>query len=168
MNAKRLALVVVVVASVACLSGCTAKPPPTVAAVLPDDKSSFADMAMARGRMFLISTVGPGGAWRSTTYSSFQDGASLTPLVVLALQELHDRGGAGSAIARGTEYLVSMVKPNGTIDFDEHRLSYPVYTAALAVRVLSQPGGEPHRAARDAWLAELRRRQLDETLGWSP
>jgi squalene-hopene/tetraprenyl-beta-curcumene cyclase len=149
------------------LTGCAAKPP-AVRPVVPDDKSSFADMALARARAYLTSKVGPDGAWRSDVYSSFRDGTSLTPLVLLALHEMNEPGGPGSALQRGAEYLVQPARPDGTIDPGEPGLSYPTYTAALAVRVLSLPGNERHRAARDAWLADLRRRQLDESLDWAP
>ena len=47
-------------------------------------------------------------------------------------------------------------------------MAYPVYTAAGAVQVLSQPGNARHQKARDAWLAYLRQRQLTEDLGWQP
>jgi squalene-hopene/tetraprenyl-beta-curcumene cyclase len=170
MTLNRIGSSAVLTALAVALAGCTPKPLPSAptAPVVPDDKSSFADMAMARARHFLIAKQGADGTWRSDTYSSFRDGASLTPLVVLALNELHDQGCDDSALGRGTEYLVKLVKPDGTIDAGEYGLSYPVYTAALAVRVLSRPGNERHKAARDAWLAELRRRQLDESLGWGP
>jgi hypothetical protein len=47
-------------------------------------------------------------------------------------------------------------------------LSYPVYTAAGAVIVLSHRDHVEHRQARDAWLSFLRERQLTEHLGWQP
>jgi squalene-hopene/tetraprenyl-beta-curcumene cyclase len=61
-----------------------------------------------------------------------------------------------------------MARADGTIDEGEHGLSQPLYTAALATTVLSQPEAADHRAARDAWLKDLRRRQLTEALGWGP
>ncbi len=141
-----------VVPALVALSGCTARAP----------------SPLERGRQFLTARQGSDGAWRSETYSSFRDGASLTPLVLLALQELPGPAGNDAAVARGTEYLARLVRPDGTIDAGEQGLSYPIYTAALAVRVLSLPGNEQHKAARDTWLADLRRRQLDESLGWGP
>ena len=47
-------------------------------------------------------------------------------------------------------------------------ITYPVYTAAGAVIALSRMGGRANAEARDAWLADLRQRQLTEELGWMP
>jgi squalene-hopene/tetraprenyl-beta-curcumene cyclase len=152
------------------LAGCHARmypPAPTVPPVN-DDKSALVEKATARARNWLRARIGPDGAWRSETYASFRDGASLTPLALLALAEQRTPTDFGPDVRRGTEYLAKLARPDGTIESGQHGPSYPVYTAALAVRVLSLPGAEPFRAARDAWLADLRRRQLDETLGWSP
>jgi hypothetical protein len=47
-------------------------------------------------------------------------------------------------------------------------MAYPVYSAsaaAIALTFLNVPEG---REARDAWLRDLRRRQLTEDLGWEP
>jgi squalene-hopene/tetraprenyl-beta-curcumene cyclase len=151
------------------LAGCGTRAalPSAAAPAAPDSQSALADRAVSRAREWLLARRGPDGAWRSDTYSSFRDGASLTPLVLMALHELHEPGGPGSAVARSAEYLAGLIRPDGTIEAGAQGLSYPVYTAALAVRVLSRPGNGRHRAARDAWLVELRRRQLDEALGWS-
>jgi squalene-hopene/tetraprenyl-beta-curcumene cyclase len=121
--------------------------------------------AAARGRQWLLDRRAADGTWRSDVYSAFRDGPSLTPLALLALQELNDPATA-VVVASGYDYLAKMVKPDGTIDAAAEGVNYPVYTAALAVRVLSR--SPRHRPARDAWLAELRRRQLDEGNGWTP
>jgi squalene-hopene/tetraprenyl-beta-curcumene cyclase len=59
-----------------------------------------------------------------------------------------------------------MACPDGSIKEGEFGLSYPVYTAAGAVLILSSPGNAQYRSARDAWLGYLSKRQLTETLGW--
>jgi squalene-hopene/tetraprenyl-beta-curcumene cyclase len=47
-------------------------------------------------------------------------------------------------------------------------MTYPVYTASAAVIALTSLNFPDSRGARDAWLRELRRRQLTEALGWEP
>jgi squalene-hopene/tetraprenyl-beta-curcumene cyclase len=69
---------------------------------------------------------------------------------------------------KGSAYLASHVRPDGTIEAGPHGLAYPVYASAGAVEVLSHPSNARHREARDAWLAYLRQRQLREELGWVP
>jgi squalene-hopene/tetraprenyl-beta-curcumene cyclase len=51
---------------------------------------------------------------------------------------------------------------------DPGELIYPVYTASASVIALSRLDVAGASAARDAWLRELRRRQLTEELGWEP
>jgi squalene-hopene/tetraprenyl-beta-curcumene cyclase len=118
--------------------------------------------ARAAAVRFLLGAQSPDGAWRSDTYGVFKGGDALTPLV---LGTLLSCGGeeAGAAVRKGVAYLTAMVQDDGP-----HGLSYPVYTAALAVRVLSHPTQAAHRRARDAWLAFLRGRQLTEERGWQP
>jgi hypothetical protein len=145
--------------------GCTGQLPSPITSVVPDDDYQFAMMATARGKVWLADHRGRDGVWRSDVYSAFRDGPSLTPLVLLALEEMGDPGRPDPIIADGCDYLTKMVQPDGTIDGGKDGINYPVYTAALAVRVLS--GSAKYTKARDAWLAELRRRQLDETNGWS-
>jgi squalene-hopene/tetraprenyl-beta-curcumene cyclase len=172
MGPRRRAVAAGVVAAL--LAGCAPRTVPANSSSNPsptptkNDAVSRAEEALAMARGYLVSRQTVDGSWRSDTYSSFRDGASLTPLVLLALFDPNAPAGQSAAFAHGVEYLSNLVRPDGTIDVGQFGLSYPVYTAALAVRVLSLPGLGRHRAARDAWLADLRRRQLDETLGWSP
>jgi squalene-hopene/tetraprenyl-beta-curcumene cyclase len=140
----------------------------TIAQQVPAGPARMADAALTRGRRYLQLAQSRDGSWRSDKYSSFRDGPSLTPLVLLALDGGRSSPETNKAFVRGTDYLVALVRPDGTIDAGQFGLSYPVYSAALAVRLLSLPGMDRHRAACDAWLADLRRRQLDESLGWSP
>src|SRR5205807_8587178 len=73
-----------------------------------------------------------------------------------------------AAYRKGAAYLAGLVKAGGEIEEGLFGLSYPVYTSAGAVIVLSQPCNQRHRKARDAWLAYLRKRQLTRELGWQP
>jgi squalene-hopene/tetraprenyl-beta-curcumene cyclase len=126
------------------------------------------DRTLSAAARYLLAQQAADGAWRSETYGAFKDGGSLTPLVLHALLASPPSPKLESACRKGTAYLASMARPDGTIDEGPYGLSYPVYTAALAVAVLSGPGHANHRPARDAWLAYLRRRQLTEDLGWQP
>jgi hypothetical protein len=114
---------------------------------------------------FLLARQSPDGAWRSDTYGVFKGGDALTPLVLLTLLE---RGLDDEAVRRGLDYLAAMARPDGTIDEGTLGLAYPVYTAALAVQVLGKTKGARHRRACSAWLAYLKARQLNESLGWQP
>lgn len=118
---------------------------------------------------YLVKQQAPDGAWRSDLYAAFKDGTALTPLVLWALLESGDqKPGTLAAVRKGSIYLAKMVKPDGTIDAGDAGLDYPVYTASLAVQVLSHPANKGHAAARDAWLRYLLDRQLSEKLGWKP
>ena len=118
--------------------------------------------AMARGAKWLAARRGAGGTWVSDVYGAFKDGWSLTPLAALALLE----AGRPEEAAPALLWLESKTK-GGAVVFDSPSPSYPAYTAALAVRALSHPSLGKAPPARNAWLAELRGRQLTEALGWS-
>jgi squalene-hopene/tetraprenyl-beta-curcumene cyclase len=122
--------------------------------------------SLSAAASFLIGQQTADGAWRPDTYGPFKDGASLTPLVLRALLAGHLPKEWEAACQKGTDYLVTMVQPDGSIDAGTRGLNYPVYTAANAVIVLSQPCNARYRKARDAWLSYLRARQLTEELGW--
>ncbi|WP_435007826.1 prenyltransferase/squalene oxidase repeat-containing protein [Tundrisphaera lichenicola] len=133
-----------------------------------DDPTSQIDRAIARGTRALIEAQAPDGAWRSRTYGIFKDGASLTPSVLKAVAFAPDVEGSEVARARAAAYLTRQVKPGGAIDAGPFGRLYPVYAdsaSALALSKIPVPGG---REAIDAFLADLRRRQLVEPFGWSP
>ncbi len=116
----------------------------------------------------LVAGQSPDGAWRSSTYGVFKDGLSLTPTVLKAVAFGPDVDGSAMAKRRGADYLIARVKPDGSIDGGRFGMTYPVYTASAAVITLTFLNVPEGRAARDAWLRELRRRQLTEDLGWEP
>ncbi len=132
------------------------------------------DRALTAATHFLCQRQSPDGAWRSTIYAHFKDGDALTPLAVhslLAIAQTQEASPGSQTLdcaARGAANLASLTRPDGTIAEGPHGLSYPAYTAALAVLVLSRPLFAEHRQARDAWLSYLRERQLTEALGWRP
>lgn len=126
------------------------------------------DRALSAAAAFLTGQQSSDGAWRPDTYGAFRDGPSLTPLVLQALLAAPTSERGEQAFRTGTEYVVKMVQTDGGIDGGPRGLSYPVYTAANALVVLSKPCNAHYRQARDAWLSYLRARQLTEGLGWQP
>jgi squalene-hopene/tetraprenyl-beta-curcumene cyclase len=126
------------------------------------------DRALGGALRSLIAAQSPDGAWRSSTYGVFKDGLSLTPTVLKALAFGPDVDGSAGARRRAAGYLIARVKPDGSIDGGRFGMVYPVYTASAAVIALTYLNVPEGRRARDAWLRELRRRQLTEELGWEP
>lgn len=151
-------LVFVVVPFAAGVAGCQAPA---------DDLGGRIDQALERGMRALVRAQSPDGAWRSPTYGVFRDGLTLTPVVAKAVVFGPEIEGVAAARNRAGVYLAGCVRPDGSIDAGPSGMTYPVYTAAAAVIVLSRldiPGGRP---ARNAWLRELMRRQLAEDRGWT-
>jgi hypothetical protein len=128
------------------------------------------DTALHKAAHYLVSRQSADGAWRSETYGALRDGPSLTPLVISALLFLPQAGAEGrTAIRKGADYLADFVDAEGRLQVRAGELLFPVYTAAAASRVLVLVERSPrYLRAQQAWLAELRRRQLNESLGWQP
>jgi hypothetical protein len=118
------------------------------------------DAALAAGMRFLAKRQEADGAWRSDVYGPFKDGPSLTSLIAATLVELPEVCRGREMLEKSAAYLARMVSADG--------ITYPVYTGAGAVTALSRIGGSANAKARDAWLADLRERQLTEQLGWLP
>ncbi len=155
----RTILVLIVVAPAAWLASCRPRSEAPGARV---------DRALALALRSMIAAQSPDGAWRSSTYGVFKDGLSLTPTVLKAVAFGPDVEGSATARRRAAEYLIARIKADGSIDGGRFGMVYPVYSAsaaAIALTFLNVPEG--HRA-RDGWLRELRRRQLNEDLGWGP
>ncbi len=133
-----------------------------------DDLIDQIDNACRAAARALVSAQSADGAWRSSSYGVFRDGLALTPAVLKAVAFGPDVPGVEEARRRGATYLAGRVRGDGSIDAGPTGMVYPVYTASASAIVLSRvalPGGT---RVRDAWLAEVRRRQLDESRGWSP
>ncbi|MHC4981762.1 MAG: prenyltransferase/squalene oxidase repeat-containing protein [Planctomycetota bacterium] len=128
------------------------------------------DQSLAQAGRFLISKQSPDGAWRSQTYGALRVGSALTPYVLSALYFMPQAGPeARIAYRKGVDYLLGFVGPDGSLQAEPRELLYPVYTAAMASRMvrLEEPSPRNLRAQR-AWLDYLLARQLNEQLGWSP
>ncbi len=108
------------------------------------------------------------GAWRSPTDGVVRVGRALTPAVLKAVAFGPDVPGVEEARRRGASYLAGRVRDDGSIDDGPTGMVYPVYSASASAVVLTRIGVPGGTRARDAWLAEVRRRQLDERYGWSP
>ncbi len=126
------------------------------------------DRALGRALRSMIAAQSSDGAWRSSTYGVFKDGLSLTPTVLKAVAFGPDVEGSATARRRAAEYLIARVRSDGSIDGGQFGMIYPVYSASAAVIALTFLNIPESRLARDAWLRELRRRQLNEDLGWGP
>jgi hypothetical protein len=126
------------------------------------------DRSLAAAVRALIAAQGSDGSWRSPTYGPFKDGLTLSPLVLKAVAYGPDVEGATEARRRGARFLLARVRADGLIDDGETGLIYPVYTASATIIALARIDQEGTRKARDAWLRELRSRQLTENLGWAP
>ncbi len=128
------------------------------------------DAALQKAARYLVSKQSPDGAWRSETYGAMRDGPSLTPLIMSALLFLPQAGADGqAALGKGADYLAGFVGDDGRLKVQPRELLFPVYTAASASRVLVLVERSPRNVrAQQAWLAYLRGRQLNESLGWRP
>ncbi|MGO9113981.1 MAG: hypothetical protein ACLP9L_32595 [Thermoguttaceae bacterium] len=129
-----------------------------------------ADVALQKAARYLVARQSPDGAWRSETYGAMRDGPSLTPLVMSALLFLPQAGAEGrTALGKGADYLAGFVGDDGRLKVQARELLFPVYTAASASRVLVLVQRSPRNVrGQQAWLAYLRGRQLNESLGWQP
>jgi hypothetical protein len=141
--------------ALAVLSGCSQ----TRKRVEERPQSERVARARKRGVDFLLSRQSEDGGWRSDTYGTFKDGTALTPLALNAL--LAAAPDRQDAIRKAADYLAAMTRPSYGYDF-------AIYTAALTVSALSHPRCPARHRARDAWLSELKKRQLTEDLGWKP
>jgi hypothetical protein len=162
---RRHLSLLIVCSAAACLSGFNAQP--DAAGPPASGRAEAIDRALVAAARFLVARQSADGAWRSDLYGPFKDGAALTPLVVQALQAVPPSAGRDAACRRGIAYLAAFAQADGSIEPGPHGFSYPVYTAAGAVALLSGEGPK-RREARDAWLRYLRERQLTEELGWQP
>ena len=133
-----------------------------------DDLLTRIDEACRSAARALVDAQSEDGAWRSPTYGVFRDGLTLTPPVLKAVAFGADVPGVEEARRRGAAYLAGRIRGDGSIDDGPTGMVYPVYTAAASAIALTRVPTAGGTRARDAWLAEVRRRQLDEGLGWSP
>src|SRR5207249_6837762 len=103
---------------------------------------------------------GQRGDWCSDVYGSFKAGDALTPLVLEALLAVKPTPRLREQCRRGADFLAELVHSGEGTGAGPHGLTYPAYTAALAVIVLSRADSPNHRAARNAWLNYLCAQQL--------
>ena len=143
---------------------------PPLAAEETSDLVRRINASLARAGRFLIEQQSDDGAWYSETYGALRTGPTLTPYVMSALFYLPQAGSqTPGAYARGVDYLAGLVGKDGQLDVAPRELLFPVYTAASASRVVVLLERSPRNLhVQQAWLAYLRQRQLNESLGWKP
>lgn len=134
------------------------------------DRVARIDQALQRAGQYLIDHQADDGAWRSETYGALRLGPALTSYCMSSLFFIPQAGPeARAAYRKGADYLAGFVDAGGRFTVAPRELPYPVYTAASAARVIVlEQRSERNLHAQAAWLAYLRRRQLNEALGWSP
>jgi hypothetical protein len=127
------------------------------------------DTSLEIAGRYLISKQSPDGAWRSQTYGALRVGPALTPYVISSLFFMPQVGPeVRIAYRKGVDYLVSFVGPDGAVKAGPRELLFPVYTAAMASRMIRLEGpSRRNLRAHRAWLKYLLARQLNEQLGWS-
>ncbi len=170
--------VISVLVALTLFAGCSTPVPSTASSSTTPTSTALpkvhtSDEALAAGVAYFLKQQSDDGAWRSAEYATFKDGTALTPLVLTALQDAAVLGLAedqardlAAARRRGSDYLARFARENGTIDPGPDGFEYPVYTSALAIRVLSHPENADLVGARDAWVKHLKERQLTERIGW--
>jgi squalene-hopene/tetraprenyl-beta-curcumene cyclase len=133
---------------------------PPAAPVEPESPSAARD----RGVAYLLSKQSDDGAWRSEVYGHFRGGDALTPLVIVSLQRSPESPEVNNAIERGVTFMSRYVVDDA-IDA-EGKLVYPVYSAALMAKALSEPRLAKHLASRDAWVQLLIDWQMSANNRW--
>lgn len=129
------------------------------------------DASLARAGKYLLDAQADDGGWTSKTYGLLRVGPTMTPYVMSSLLFMPQTGVQGkAAYARGAALLLDPVDEDGTLRVGPHELHYPVYTAAMASRVVAhpKPTSESGRRGQLAYLKYLADRQLVEPLGWTP
>jgi len=134
----------------------------------PTAEAVAVDAALRRAAAWLVARQAADGAWYSETYGAFKDGWSLTPVVLLALMYVPPDPALDPVWRRGAAFLAGAVDASGRVRPFPVGYSYPTENLALSATVLSMPPAAPHRAARDALIAELRARQLGPAGAFPP
>ena len=112
--------------------------------------------AIDSGLTWLLAQQDSRGAFPSATYGLLKGGESLTPAVLLALQDVapHSSLSVQPAIDAGLEFLATQIHASGAIGLSGSVPDYPVYATAMTL----------HAAARTE--AEEQRMPFHKCLGW--
>jgi hypothetical protein len=117
--------------------------------------------ALSSAIAFFVAGQSEDGAWRSSRYAAFRSGDALTPLVLWALESTGEEA-AVAAIANGRKWLERLADKQASLAEPWSELSYPLFTAAYAARVMST--GDKERA--NFWADLVERLRINESLGW--
>jgi len=128
------------------------------------------DASLAAACTFMLDHQAEDGGWYSDRYGCFRTGPTLTPYVMSALWFMPQAGPeAPTAYRRGVSSLTRLVGEDGKLDVGRREWIFPVYTSAMASRVVVlQERTDENLRAQQAWLEYLLARQLTEDLGWRP
>ena len=141
---------------------CNRPVPFVVAPAAPESDARL--IARDRGVAYLLAKQSADGAWRSDVYGHHRNGDALAPLVLVALQQVPQSSEINAAIERGIAFMRRYLKGD-TIDADA-TMHYPVYTASLMAKVLSDPRQAKHLKTRDVWVKLLLDWQMTDENGW--
>jgi len=117
---------------------------------------AVAPAALRRGVAWLAAQQSPRGHFPSQTYGFFAGGASLTPLVTLALVET---GLAPEAVERARRWMAREVEGTGALG--RGTPDYPTYAASLMARAMGAHAWDPSET-----LGFLRSQQYRPSEGW--
>lgn len=143
----------------------------TGATATPSALTQRIDQGLIKASQYLLGRQSQDGAWRSEAYGAFRSGLELTPLVMHTIYYMPQNvPAARAAWQKGLVYLASFVDSEGRLREPPGGLTYPVYTASLAVRAFAYaPADRPFLTrSRAAWLRYLMSYRLGSDLGWSP
>jgi hypothetical protein len=133
-----------------------------------DDLVGRTETAISRASQFLVSRQGDDGAWRSGEDQDLVNGHALTPHVLRALRGAPQPASVGDAVARGCDFVESIISADDRVDTGSPVLPFPMTATAGALYLLAGSG----RARRDALMPvlvdELCAGQYDEQAGYVP
>jgi squalene-hopene/tetraprenyl-beta-curcumene cyclase len=156
-------------------------PPPVIrrvaasAAEVPVEPACFeaARQAIDRGLSFLRSSQGPGGGWMEGVAAQGSESPQISPAASAAVTGLVIRAFAQAgmqadpAVRRGTERMLTLIKPGGKLDPDPSGGlgSYVASCGVLALAALDDPAQSEDLRALVAWLKQA---QWDQGEGVRP
>ena len=144
------------------LCGCRDEPGPI------DDLAGRCDAAIRRATDFLIARQDEDGAWRSADDPDLANGHAMTAHVLRALRAVPQPPEVGDAVARGFDFIETVVGDGDVLDFGPTELPYPTTAAAGALSLLSTSRRRRARALVPVLVRYLCRAQYAEDAKYGP